>query len=106
MPVKVDDSVEVIFSAALEQGTEAERATFLKEVCGGDGELWGRVDALLDAHTSAGSFLERPVLGGATVDLAPPGEGPGTMIGPYKLIQLIGEGGFGSVHLAVQTWPV
>jgi serine/threonine protein kinase len=106
LPVKVDDSVEVIFSAALEKGTDAERATFLKEACDGDGELWGRVDALLDAHTSAGSFLERPVLGGATIELAPPGEGPGTMIGPYKLIQLIGEGGFGSVHLAVQTWPV
>ena len=86
MPVTADESVEVIFSEALEIGSEAQRATFVRDACGGDAVLRGRVDALLEAHTSAGSFLERPVLGGATVDLGSPPEGPGTVrqLGRFK----------------------
>ena len=98
--------VEEVFSAALELESNAERATFVDQACGGDGELWDRVDSLLRAHTSAGSFLDKPALDGMTVGLPAPAEGPGTMIGPYKLVQLIGEGGFGAVYMAEQTRPV
>ena len=41
-----------------------------------------------------------------TVDAPAPAEGPGTVIGPYKLLEKIGEGGFGIVYMAAQTEPV
>ena len=106
MTTQVGQCVEAIFSAALERESDAERAAFVDKACGGDGVLWDRVDSLLRAHTGAGSFLDKPALDGVTVELPAPTEGPGTMIGQYKLLQLIGEGGFGAVYLAAQARPV
>jgi WD40 repeat protein/serine/threonine protein kinase len=74
-------------------------------VCDGDENLRGLVCALLGAHKDAGSFLESPAPGLATVD-APITESPGTVIGPYKLLEQIGEGGFGIVFMAEQIEPV
>ncbi|HEV3024681.1 MAG TPA: protein kinase, partial [Pirellulales bacterium] len=55
----------------------------------------------------AGSFLEQPLFQSeATVDQPAPGERLGTQIGPYKLLQQIGEGGMGTVFMAEQTEPV
>ncbi len=66
-----------------------------------------QVDALLGKHAQAGSFLESPAPGPvATADPPPGGERPGTVIGPYKLLEQIGEGGMGAVWMAQQTEPV
>ncbi len=96
----IDSRLESIFDAALQKRSEGERAAFLEGACGSDGELRGRVETLLRAHASAGGFLQATITGEA------PQEGPGTVIGRYKLLQQIGEGGFGVVYMAEQLEPV
>jgi eukaryotic-like serine/threonine-protein kinase len=93
-----------LFEAALERPV-SERAQFLKEACAGDARLRGQVEALLARHREADSFLERPA-GELTCAPVPMSEKPGTKIGPYKLLQRIGEGGFGVVYMAEQERPV
>jgi eukaryotic-like serine/threonine-protein kinase len=96
-----------IFSKALLCQTGEEQAAYLEQICQGNGELRARLDELLQAHREAGSFLqEPPTAGAATVDPLPIAERPGTVIGPYKLLQQIGEGGMGTVYMAEQTYPV
>src|SRR5438270_6077137 len=94
---------ETVFFAALAMSDPAERAAYLNEACGSDADLRRRVDRLLAAYPLVGSFLQEapavhpsPVGGAglevrncATVD-APINEHPGTVIGPYKLLQPIG----------------
>jgi hypothetical protein len=79
--------LEAIFSAALAKASLPERAAYLDEACAGDVELRRRLEALLQAHDRAGSFLEKPAAAeGVTMDLPDPAvEGLGTRIGPYKL---------------------
>src|SRR5262249_51642519 len=84
-----------------------ERAAYLEQACAGDPALRASVEALLRANVGATGFLERPappVV--ATVDEQPGSEGPGTGIGPYKLLEQGGEGGFGVVFMAEQARPV
>jgi serine/threonine protein kinase len=96
-----------LFAAALEIDAPAERSAFLDRACGGDDALRARIEALLRAHERAGSFLATPPLAGpATPDAPRPPEGPRTVIGPYKLLQAIGEGGMGTVYMAEQVVPV
>ncbi|HEY3243209.1 MAG TPA: serine/threonine-protein kinase, partial [Phycisphaerae bacterium] len=96
--------VKPIFGMALEL-PETERAAFLERACGGDAALRREVEELLAAHAG------QPVLDAETI--APPAEpfrgadeGPGAHINQYKLLQKIGEGGFGSVFMAEQERPV
>jgi WD40 repeat protein len=95
-----------IFKAAIKLSPE-RRASYLDQACGTDEALRGEVESLLRANEEASGFLQshpgRPL---ATVDSQPIAEGPGTMIGPYKLLQQIGEGGMGVVYMAEQEQPV
>jgi tetratricopeptide (TPR) repeat protein len=98
------DKLNSIFSEALAQATPEERERYLARACGQDAELRAAVDSLIAAHESAGDFLRQPAVPQA--DPQPPTEGPGTVIGRYKLLQQIGEGGFGLVFMAEQREPV
>src|SRR5262245_36458335 len=96
---------ETLFVEAMGKKAE-ERAVFLDEHCKGDAEMRKRLEALLGAHDHPDPFLEAPApIAGATADL-PLAEGPGTVIGPYKLREQIGEGGMGLVFVAEKTRPV
>jgi signal transduction histidine kinase len=95
-----------IFIAALAKSVP-ERDAYLSAACGNDPELRRRVEQLLAAHdTKQSFFLDAPLPGvHVTID-QPPKEKLGTQIGPYKLLQQIGEGGFGVVFMAEQLEPV
>ena len=109
---------ETLFHQALSR-PPAERAAFLDQACASQPELGAAVIALLAAHDEPGNFLgQPPAVLGATVDPAPgawaasaPASSAddaevGGRIGPYKLLQQLGEGGMGTVYVAEQEYPV
>ncbi len=106
MPTEADN-VRAIFDRALEISAEAERAAYLDQACADFPEIRQEVEALLKAHSEAGSFLQSPAHGlTATEHPSAPSDFIGTQIGPYKLLQQIGEGGMGMVYMAQQERPV
>lgn len=99
--------IKLIFGEALEKKTAGERSAYLDKVCGNDADLRNKMEALLKAYEEADDVPDVPIIGSEiTLDSAPLTEGPGTKIGRYKLLQRIGEGGFGVVYMAEQERPI
>jgi serine/threonine protein kinase len=99
-----------LFLQALDIKDLAERDAFLDRACKDRPALRPLVGQLLQAHAQAGSFLDQPYPaagdnGGTRAAVSSP-ERPGAVIGPYKLLQQIGEGGMGTVFMAEQSQPV
>src|SRR5262245_2227158 len=99
-------NVEDILAEAIEITSTEERRAFVENACLGDTAKQERVERLIRNHFRAGTFLEHPAAIVETTLMPTDTESPGARIGPYKLLEQIGEGGFGVVFLAEQLEPV
>src|SRR5215469_6982561 len=95
--------IQQVFLEASAIAEPAARQAYLDRACEADSDLRRQVDGLLFSHENAGEFLHRAFVPPPSESLT---EAPGTVIGRYKLLQQIGEGGFGIVFMAEQLEPV
>src|SRR5262249_30332535 len=98
--------IDEIFWEASQLASEGERQAYLDRSCRDDGGLRELVEKLLQAQPKAQQFLAEPFDVADATMAEPIPERPGTVIGPYKLLEQIGEGGFGVVFMAEQIQPV
>jgi hypothetical protein len=108
-----------VFLDALDIGSPSERAAFVEAACQGNASLFASVSALLREHARDDNPIDKPIVVEGRLPLGntdetvlrPPQReysyhAPGARIGPYKLMEQIGEGGFGLVYVADQQEPV
>ena len=95
------DDPSVVFDTA-RQLEGAERQAYLDRVCQGKRDFRATIESMIDAHANQGDFLADPTVHVESHERA----SIGSIIGPYKLLQEIGEGGMGVVFVAEQKEPV
>ena len=99
-------TVEAIFDRAIQCESATERDAYVSNACAHDHTLLARIKKLIKQH-DASSFLDvPPVDSSITLDESPISEAPGTIIGRYKLLEKIGEGGMAVVYMAQQQKPI
>ena len=106
--VEQSSKTDSIFWSALGIAAPEERDRYLNQACADDPRLRVQLDELLAAYPKVERFLEQPPYAAYSTAIheLPIAERPGTIIGPYKLLQQIGEGGMGVVFMAEQTEPI
>ena len=97
---------KAVFNIARHIDSPQARSDYLRQACGDDEDSRQRIVDLLRVHAQEQSFLELPAVAASPTIDQPFAEKVGTQIGRYKLLEQIGEGGFGVVFMAEQLEPV
>src|SRR4051794_6211401 len=93
-------TAKALFLEAVEAHAPEQWPAFLDQACAGQAELRRRVEGLLAAHREAGTSPHQTgAVDPTSANVRDSGEQAGTVIGPYKLLQQIGEGGMGVVFM-------